>query len=199
MKLDKKLAQTLIVGIALADLFFTEFEVALMAFGVTAILYGFTQSVEVAIVALAVPLAAKAVNLSLKPMESFQVKDGPSIAKRVETIRVPTPAKAEPVGVLESPEIMSSQPLVSMQAMAKEGLPAESIPAASVARVPIYTPEEKTVAATGVKEVIPLANPILQNGPDLDGLEAALKKTGAAMSSAPGDMQGVADVAAPAF
>lgn len=199
MKLDKKLAQTLIVGIALSDLFFTEFEVALMAFGVAAILYGLTHSLEVAIVALIVPVAAKGVNLAMKPKESFQVKDGPSIAKRVEAIRIAKPAKAEPVGVLESPEIMSSQPLMSVQAMSKEGLPGDSIPAASVARVPIYTPEETTVAATGVKEVIPLANPVLQNGPDLDGIEAALKKTGAASASAPGDVVGVAGMAGPAF
>lgn len=198
MKLDKKLAQTLVVGIALADLFFTELEVALMAFGVAAILYGFTRSLEVTIVALVAPLAAKAVNLAMKPKEAFQVKDGPSIAKRVETIRAPKPEKAEPVGVLESPNIMSSQPLMSMQAMSKEGLPADSIPAASVARVQIHTPEEKTVAATGVKEVIPLANPVLQNGPDLDGIEAALKKTGAASASAPGDVVGVG-MAGPAF
>jgi hypothetical protein len=199
MKLDKKLAQTLLVGVALADLFFTDFEVALMAFGIAAIVYGFTQSMEVAIGALLLPLAAKGVNIAMKPAEGFQVKDGPSIAKRVETIRLPKPTKAEPVGVLESPEIMSSQPLMSMQGMAKEGLPADSIPAASVARVQIYTPEEKTVAATGVKEVIPLANPVLQNGPDLDGIESALKKTGAALSSAPGDVVGVAGMAGPAF
>ena len=200
MKLDKKLAQALVVGLALADLVFTEFEVALMAFGVAAILYGFTQSLEVAIVALVVPLAVKGVNLAIKQnKEPFQVKDGPSVAKRVEAIRIAAPKKAEPVGVLESPEIMSSQPLVSVEAMSNEGLPAESIPAASVARVKINTPEEETVAATGVTESTPLANPVLQNGPDLDGIEAALKKTGAASSSAPGDVVGVAGMSGPAF
>jgi len=199
MKLDKKLAQTLVVGVALADLFFTEFEVALMAFGIAAILYGVTKSIEVAIVALIAPLAVKGVNMALKPKETFQVKDGPSIAKRVETIRIPKPESTDPVGVLESPHIMSSQPLMSVQEMSKEGLPADSIPAASVARVLIHTPEEASVAATGVKEVIPLANPVLQNGPDLDGIEAALKKTGAASLAAPGDMVGVAASAGPAF
>ena len=197
MKLDKKLAHALIVSLALAVLFFTELEVALMTFGIAAILFGLTQTLEVAIVALIVPLAAKAANMAMKPKESFQVKDGPSIAKRVASIKVPQ-TKGEPVGVLESPEIMSSQPLMGLKAMSKEALPGDSIPAASVARVQIFTPEESAVGPTGVKEVMPLANPVLQNGPDLDGIEAALKKTGAAAASAPGDVVGVSS-AGPAF
>jgi hypothetical protein len=197
MKLDKKLAQTLVVGIALANLFFTEFEVALMAFGVAAILYGVTRSLEVTIVAIALPLAAKAVNLAMKPKESFQIRDVPSIAKRVEEIRV-KPTKAEPIGVLESPEIMSSHPLQSVESMSNEGLPAASIPAASVARVKIETPEEETVAVAE-KEATPLANPVLQNGPDLEGLETALKKSGAASASAPGDVIGLAGMSGNSF
>jgi hypothetical protein len=131
--------------------------------------------------------------------ETFQAKDGPSVAKRVEAIRIAAPAKAEPVGVLESPEIMSSQPLMSVEAMSNEALPAESIPAASTARVNINTPEEEKVEPTGVKEAVPLANPVLQNGPDLEGIEVALKRTGAALSTAPGDVVGVAGMAGPAF
>lgn len=200
MKLDKKLAQALVVGLALADLVFTEFEVALMTFGVAAILYGFTQSLEVAIVALLVPLAAKGVNLAMEQKkETFQVKDGPSIAKRVEAIRIAAPKKTEPVGVLESPEIMSSQPLMSVEAMSNEALPAESIPAAGGARVKINTPEEETVAATGITESTPMANPVLQNGEDSEAVEAALLKTGAADKAAPGNVVAVAGMAGPAF
>jgi hypothetical protein len=200
MKLDKKLAQALAVGLALADLVFTEFEVALMTFGVAAILYGFTQSLEVAIVALLVPLAAKGVNLAMEQKkETFQVKDGPSIAKRVEAIRIAAPKKTEPVGVLESPEIMSSQPLMSVEAMSNEALPAESIPAAGGARVQINTPDEETVEAKGITESTLLANPVLQNGEDSEGVETALLKTGTASSAAPGNVVAVTGMAGPAF
>jgi len=196
MKLDKKLAQAILVGLSLANLFMTEFEVALITFGIAAILYGLTQSLEVAIVTLLAPLAVKASNILLKK-EGFQAKDPVSISNRVQSIKVVQKKPDGPIGVLESPEIMSSEPLSSMKELAASALPGESIPAAAAALVPIYTPEENPT--TGMRESNPLANPILQNGPDLDGIETALKKTGAASANQPSDLAGIAGNAGQAF
>jgi len=185
MKLDKKFTQAAVLGLGLYLLFTSPLEVVLVTFGVAAIIVGMTHQLEAAILALAAPIIIKLVN---KVNEPFQVKDAPSIAKRLQEVKQPGPLapKVEPTGVLESPEILSSENIVAMKDPA---VPGASIPASAKAKVAIYTPEEQVIPATGMHVSGPLANPILQNGPDLDAVLSALKKTGASAGSL--DMKGV--------
>jgi hypothetical protein len=198
MKLDKKLTQALILGLGLYVLLTSSLEVSLVTFGIAAIIVGITHQLESAILVLAAPVIIKLVN---KVNEPFQIKDAPSIATRLQEVKQAAPLnpKVEPTGVLESPEILNSENLVGMKALASEALPGASIPASAKASVAIYTPEERTVEATGMRVTAPLANPVLQNGPDLDGVLSALKQTGAAAAQGPADMVGVAGNAGNAF
>ena len=197
MKLDKKLTQALVFGLGLYVLLTSALEVALVTFGIAAVVVGITHQVEATILVLAAPVIIKLVNQINEP---FQVKDGPSIAARLQDVRqVPAPKIEGPTGVLESPEILNSENLVGMKGLASEAVPAASIPASAKARVAIYTPEERTVEATGMRVTAPLENPVLQNGPDLDSVLSALKQTGAASSEGPADVVGVAGNAGNAF
>ena len=199
MKLDKKLTQALVFGLGLYVLVTSALEVALVTFGIAAVIVGITHQVEAAILILAAPVIIKLVNQVNEP---FQVKDGPSVAARLEEVRQAAPLAPkvpEPTGVLESPEILNSENLVGMKGLAAEAVPGASIPASAKARVAIYTPEERTVEATGMRVTTPLENPVLQNGPDLDGVLSALMKTGAASSDGPADVVGVAGNAGNAF
>jgi len=198
MKLDKKLTQALVFGLGFYVLVTSALEVALVTFGIAAVIVGITHQVEAAILILAAPVIIKLVNQVNEP---FQVKDGPSVAARLQEVRqaAPLAPKVEPTGVLESPEILNSENLVGMKGLAAEAVPGASIPASAKARVAIYTPEERTVEATGMRVTTPLENPVLQNGPDLDGVLSALMKTGAASSDGPADVVGVAGNAGTAF
>jgi hypothetical protein len=190
MKLDKKLTQATALGLGLYLLVTSPLEVALITFGVAAVIVGMTHHLEAAILVLAAPILIKLVN---KVNEPFQVKDAPSIVARLQEVRTPGPLAPkinEPTGVLASPEILSSENVVSMKELAAEAVPAASIPAAAKARVAIYTPEEQVVPATEMQLSGPVANPILQNGPDLDAVLSALKVTGAS-ATGPADVQGV--------
>ena len=199
MKLDKKVSQALVLGLAVADLFLLSFEEALMAFGIAAIVFGFTQSLEVIIVVLLGPRAIKGAYLLMESKEGFQAGNPEGVAERVRSVKVAQKNSEGPVGVLESPEIMSSEPLQNLKAMSNEALPGESIPASAVARVLINTPEEVSMPASETVNKIPTPNPILHNGPDLDAIESALIKTGAASSHSPADVEGMAIHSAPAF
>jgi hypothetical protein len=197
MKLDKKLAQGLTVILGLYLLFTYSLGATLVTFGVAAIILGFTHSVEAVLVVLSAPIVIQVANELMKPpanpMEGFQARDAPSIHQRIETVRMPAqPKVASPAGVLESANILDSAPLKDMNVLASEALPGSSIPASAKARVAIYTPEESTVPSTGVREYMPFANPVLQNGPDTAGVANALVPTGAAPGpSSPADVIGI--------
>jgi hypothetical protein len=188
MKLDKKLTQALVVGLGLYLLVESSLEVALITIGVAAIVAGMTQHLEAAVLVLAMPALVKLVNVVNEP---FQMKVEPeTVVKRLQEVKVTLPRQSDgPTGVLESAHILDSEPLFSAKDLASEALPGASVPASAKARVAIFAPEEKTVAATGVRVADPMANPVLQNGPDMDGIGSALMANGAMSGAA--DLPGI--------
>jgi hypothetical protein len=188
MKLDKKLTQPLVFGVGLYVLITSSLEVALITFGVAAIVAGMTGHLEAALLVLSMPALVKLVNVVNEP---FQMKVEPeAVSKRLQEVKVTLARQTDgPTGVLESAHILDSEPLFSAKDLAAEALPGASIPASAKARVAIFAPEEKTVAATGVRVADPTANPVLQNGPDIEGIGSALMPNGAMSGAA--DLSGI--------
>ena len=188
MKLDKKLTQALVFGLGLYVLVTSSLEVALITFGVAAIVAGMSGQLEAAILIIAMPALVKLVNVVNEP---FQMKVEPeAVVKRLQEVKVTLARQTDgPTGVLESAHILDSEPLFSAKDLAAEALPGASIPASAKARVAIFAPEEKTVAATGVRVADPTANPVLQNGPDIEGIGSALMPNGAMSGAA--DLSGI--------
>ena len=188
MKLDKKLTQALVFGLGLYVLVTSSLEVALITFGVAAIVAGMSGHLEAGLLVLSMPALVKLVNVVNEP---FQMKVEPeAVVKRLQEVKVTLARQTDgPTGVLESAHILDSEPLFSAKDLAAEALPGASIPASTKARVAIFAPEEKTVAATGVRVADPTANPVLQNGPDIEGIGSALMPNGAMSGAA--DLSGI--------
>jgi hypothetical protein len=214
MKIDKKIAPAVIAVLLAATAYVQSFGATLITLGLAAVFYGLTNSTDAVIFILAVPFALKGFNAVMsapKPLrvtgveEGFQAKDPQSIQARIEQVRAPAPLQpkvASPTGVLESANILDNTPLQPLSSLASEALPGASIPASAKARVLIYPPEEQTVPATGIREYLPFANPVLQNGPDNEAVETTMARNGAEMPPAGSpamNTAGVAGGAGPAF
>lgn len=221
MKLDKSVTPAAALLLALYTVYAQPLGTALVTFGIAAILFGFTKSMVTVAFVMIVPFAIKLFNAALypkmkvkayadpsatsgAPIEGFQAKDPASIHARIVESKQPAPLQpgiANPTGVLESPHILDNTPLQSMESLSSEALPGASIPASAKARVLIYPPAEKTVPATGIREYAPFANPVLQNGPDDDGVDTALISSGTEMpvESGAAELRGVSAGAGAAF
>lgn len=207
MFLNKKMAPAVIAILLGLTAYAQSFGATLITVGLAATLYGMTNSVDLAALILVIPFALKVFNMLMsapKPFnvqgvqEGFQARDAASIHARLTQVKQGAPLQpkvAGPTGVLESPDILDNTPLQPVSSLASEALPGASIPASAKARVLIYPPEEKTVPATGIKEYLPFANPVLQNGPDADGVETAMASTGAEMPAVNIPAMGLAGVA----
>jgi hypothetical protein len=113
-------------------------------------------------------------------------KDALSVSQRVENIKGKAPLApkiASPTGVLESPDILSSAPLLPMDTLAAEGLPGATIPASAKARVIINPPPEDSMPRDNNPNRALMENPYLQNGPDSEGVGTALVKAGTDLSA----------------
>jgi hypothetical protein len=114
--------------------------------------------------------------------EGFQAKDPISIHKRIEKNKAPAPLNpktATITGVLESPEILDSLQ-ISPVLPAEQGGAMHSRHAALKAPEIIPTPPELTPTSTSVEHA-PVSNPVLQNGPDNEGIFTALIAKGTAL------------------
>jgi len=113
-------------------------------------------------------------------------KDALSVSQRVENIKGQAPLApkiASPTGVLESPDILSSAPLLPMDTLAAEGLPGATIPASAKARVIINPPPEESMPRDNNPNRALMENPYLQNGPDKECVGTALFKVGTDLSA----------------
>ena len=113
--------------------------------------------------------------------EGFQAKDPISIHQRIEKNKAGAPLnpKATITGVLESPEILDSLQ-ISPVLPVEQGGAMHSSHATLKAKEIIPTPPELTPTSTSVEHA-PLSNPVLQNGPDNEGILTALIAKGTAL------------------
>ena len=113
--------------------------------------------------------------------EGFQARDPISIHQRIEKNKMTAPLnpKATITGVLESPEILDSLQ-ISPVLPAEQGGAMHSRHAALKAGENIPTPPELTPTSTSVEHA-PVSNPVLQNGPDIEGIFTALIAKGTAL------------------
>jgi hypothetical protein len=183
MLLDKN---TLMGGIVLLGLYIFVVQTlptALATAGLSIAIYAITGSEGIVLAFMLATLFVKQYNNLFKApepvgIESFQVKDAPSIHARLEAVRTnqPLAPKVEAItGVLESPNILDNMPLQAMDKMMKEGVPCTSIPASAKARVLIYPKTEGFIPARSADlENTMREAPYLQDGMDTDGVADAL-------------------------
>jgi hypothetical protein len=183
MLLDKN---TLMGGIVLLGLYIFVVQTlptALATAGLSIAIYAITGSEGIVLAFMLATLFVKQYNNLFKGpepvgIESFQVKDAPSIHARLEQVRTTEPLgpKVQTItGVLESPNILDNMPLQAMDQMMKDGVPCTSIPASAKARVLIYPKTEGFVPARdGSIENTMREAPYLQGGMDNEGINDAL-------------------------
>jgi len=156
---------------------------ALATTGLSVALYSITKSEGIVLGFMLATLFVKQYNNLFKApepvgIESFQVKDAPSIHARLEHVRTTEPLgpKVQAItGVLESPTILNNMPLQAMDQMMKDGVPCTSIPASAKARVLIYPKAEGFIPARAeaIENTMREA-PYLQGGMDAEGMTDAL-------------------------
>jgi hypothetical protein len=183
MFLDKNI---LMAGILLVGLYVFAVQTlptALATVGLSVALFAITKSEGIVLGFMLATLFVKQFNNLFKApepvgIESFQVKDAPSIHARLEQVRTAQPLapKVQPItGVLESPSILDNMPLQAMDQMMKDGVPCTSIPASAKARVLIYPKTEGFVPARAASfENSMREAPYLQDGMDDEGMNDAL-------------------------
>ena len=193
MFLDKNI---LMAGILLVGLYIYAVQTlttALATTGLSVALYAITQSEGIVLGFMLATLFVKEYNNLFKApepvgIESFQVKDAPSIHARLEHVRTTEPLgpKVQAItGVLESPSILNNMPLQAMDQMMKDGVPCTSIPASAKARVLIYPKAEGFIPVRGestdnsVREATHL-----YNGNDTEAENDALAHTMSEMDEA---------------
>lgn len=198
--------------VGLYILYVQPFKVAFFSLLLAAIVLSLTNSFEYTLAVLAFSALIGGFNqlieggrLQVTGVEGFQAKDAVTVQTRLEEVKqaAPLAPKVESVtGVLESPHIMDNVPLRPMQELTSEAVPGKSIPASAKARVLIYPVPEGFVANPGIQDMPPIANPVLQNGPDSEGVETAMIGDGTEMPrvNLPADEQGGVETgSAPAF
>lgn len=111
--------------------------------------------------------------------EGFQPKDPITIHQRIVKNKEHTKAVPTITGVLESPNILDSLQISEVQP-AEHGAASKTLPANVKAPEIIPTPPELTPPSTSMKAA-PLSNPVLQNGPDDEGVLTALVSKGTAL------------------
>jgi len=156
---------------------------ALATVGLSLALFAITKSEGIVLGFMLATLFVKQYNNLFKGpepvgIESFQVKDAPSIHARLEQVKTSQPLgpKLQAItGVLESPSILDNMPLQAMDQMMKDGVPCTSIPASAKARVLIYPKTEGFVPARSESfENTIREAPYLQGGMDNQGINDAL-------------------------
>jgi hypothetical protein len=140
------------------------------------------------------PYSTKAVALAdseVKPSiytqqqrEGFQPKDPISIHQRISKEKTPAPLNPNTgvvTGVLESPEILSSLQISAVSPV-EQGAAGSVRPASLNAPEIIPTPPELTPSVSSA-QTVPISNPVLQNGPDKQGVLTALATKGTSLFS----------------
>jgi len=185
MAIPKQSLTAAVLLLGLYALYVQPFATALATIGLSCIVYAVSGSPVFVLVLLLGSLFIKDINRLIAPkrepvgIEAFQVKDPVSIQARIESVKQKAPPVEKVTGVLESTNILDSEPLLPMDTLAKEGVPGASIPASAKARVLIYPPSEISVGRpNGSVNANPVANPFLQNGEDSTGVETSLFERG---------------------
>jgi hypothetical protein len=114
--------------------------------------------------------------------EGFQPKDPISIHQRITKEKGSGPLKPATnviTGVLESPEILSSLQISAVSPV-EQGAAGSVRPASLKAPEIIPTPPELTPSVSSA-QTVPISNPVLQNGPDKQGVLTALVTKGTAL------------------
>lgn len=114
--------------------------------------------------------------------EGFQAKDPISIHQRIAKERREIARVPSVTGVLESPEILDSLHVGQVRPE-EEGFTNSVQPAGVTTTQPIPTPAESSMPARPTADAAPMANPYLQNGPDLTGVQTALAAKGTALAT----------------
>jgi hypothetical protein len=116
--------------------------------------------------------------------EGFQPKDPISIHQRISKEKTPAPLNPNTnvvTGVLESPEILSSLQISAVSPV-EQGAAGSVRPASLKAPEIIPTPPELTPSVSSA-QTVPISNPVLQNGPDKQGVLTALATKGTSLFS----------------
>jgi hypothetical protein len=116
--------------------------------------------------------------------EGFQPKDPISIHQRISKEKTPAPLNPNTgvvTGVLESPEILSSLQISAVSPV-EQGAAGSVRPASLNAPEIIPTPPELTPSVSSA-QTVPISNPVLQNGPDKQGVLTALATKGTSLFS----------------
>lgn len=185
--LDKN---TLSAGILLVGIYVfvaQPFATTIATAGISVLLYAVTKSEAIVLGFMLASLFIRDINRLFIPTaadpvgyEGFQTRDAQSVHTRLEEIntRAPLAPKVETItGVLESPHILDNTPLMSMDV--KDGVPGASIPASSKGYPSIKPVAESNIPVpNGSVDTVPMANPVLQNGPDNRSVNTALLDEG---------------------
>lgn len=208
--LSKNTFPALVALLSFAILYMQPIRVAFYSLVAALIVFGLSGSMEMTLGVLGISIALGGFNRffeSSEPVgiEAFQSNDPLTTVTRLEEIRQTAPLmpKAEPVtGVLESPTILDNVPMNPYQESSSDAQPGASIPASAKSRVLIYPVPENSVKKEGFQDAAPMANPVLQNGPDSESVETAMISDGTEMPAAANGadaMGGVESGPAPAF
>jgi hypothetical protein len=190
LTLNRDTEMAVLAGLALLVLYIHRLSEGFILLGAALAVYGITGEPQYAMAILGLALAYKVIS-SIRNGElggeGFQAKNPVAVAERLEEVRGGAPLQPKvvnPVGVLDSPDVLDNYPLQNPQELAAEGAPGVSTPAPAGRRVLINPPAETTMPAIGTLDSNPIENPYLQNGPDVDGIHAAMVPNGTAMPSA---------------
>jgi hypothetical protein len=104
-----------------------------------------------------------------KKTEGFQAKDPISIHQRIAGQKKVAPKAGEPMGVLESPDILDNVHISDIKG-GEEGFTNETVPASlNMTNQHIPTPAESSMPNSMGATPAPMANPALIGGRDLEG------------------------------
>jgi hypothetical protein len=193
LTVNKDTEMAVLAGLALLVLYTHPLSVGFILLGAALAVYGVTGEAQYAMAVLGLALAYRVITDMRKGRqmdmlaEGFQAKNPLAVAGRIEAVRGEAPLQPKvvnPVGVLDSPDVLNNYPLQHPQELAAEGAPGVSTPAPAGRRILINPPAETTMPAIGTLDSNPIENPYLQSGPDVEGLQMAMVPNGTAMPAA---------------
>jgi hypothetical protein len=199
---QKEVKEIGIVLLLLANAYVVNSATGIASLVLVGVLYYFLHSYNAVLLGLVASLAVNYYLGTRRPKEGFQAKDPVSVSQRLQQVQQKAPLAPKvpnPVGVLDSPEILDN--LTVSPGGAPPAGTAEVLPAPAGSRQLIRPPAESSVPATGTLDTVPMANPVLQNGPDSQAVNAAMISTGTALPPMPAgsNAAGLTAGAGPAF
>jgi len=188
--LDKNTLTGGILIVAIYVFVTKSFATSLATAGISVLLFALTKSESLVLGFMLASLFIRDLNRLFIPrspdpvgVEAFQDRDAQNVHTRIESVgnKAPLQPKVENItGVLESPDILDNTPLMAMDG--KDGVPGASIPASAKGRPTILPVAEGFMPApNGSVDANPMANPVLQNGEDQQGVNTALFDKGTDM------------------